>query len=295
MRLMRFLSMPTAASTLGLMAALTLSATSPTLGAQQAPQSIGALLKRPVDATRELNAGDRKTGSLADASLMLEDSSRVELWYFRGTAGQRVTVRQRSEDFDTFMHVGLQGSDEPLVQNDDSEDDGVNSAAELTLPSDGVYVIIANAYDGEGRGAYTVSLEVRPPAAGMTGPFTPARITLRDAEPAQRLGRGQRFGSQLDERDGKMDDGTHFEVWYVQAAAGDTLQLRVESAQFAPALHVGLQGSGSLLGEASGAPASALSVVVPQAGMYAIIVRGATPGATGSYVLEVSGGAPTRR
>lgn len=258
------------------------------LRAQQSTQSIAELLKRPADPARMIGSGETKTGALADASLRLDDSSRVELWYFRGTAGQRVTVRQRSEDFDTFLHVGRQGADEPDIQNDDADDDGVNSAAELTLASDGVYVIIANAFDGEGRGAYTISLEVRDPAPGMSGPATPATVTLREAEPAQRLALGQRFGSQLDPRDPTMDDGSPFELWFVTAAAGDTLHFAVQSSEFPPAIHVGRQGSGSIYAEASDAARAAVRFVAQESGVYSIIVRSTRGTATGSYILELS-------
>lgn len=256
--------------------------------APQAPQSIASLLQRPVDAAREIAAGETKTGALADANPMLDDSSRVDLWYFRGTAGQRVTVRLRSDDFDTFVHVGKQGAEAPEIQNDDADDDGVNSAAELTLPSDGVYVIIANAFDMSGRGAYTVALQVREPAPGMSGPATPASVTLREPEPMQRLALRQRFGSQLDVRDHTMDDGTPFEVWYVQAAAGDTLFLAAQSTEFPPAIHVGRQGSGSVYVEAADAARASVRFLAREAGVYAIIVRSTRATATGSYMLELS-------
>jgi hypothetical protein len=279
MRMIRFLS------TAALAAIVT---TAAPLAAQQSTQTIAALLQRPADATRELAAGTTKSGALTDASPMLSDSSRAELWYFRGTAGQRVTVRLRSDDFDTFVHVGKQGAEEPAIQNDDADDDGVNSAAELTLPSDGVYVIIANAFDASGRGAYSVALEVREPAPGMSGPFTPASVTLRDAEPMQRLAIGQRFGSQIDVRDQTMDDGTPFELWYVQASAGDTLHFAVQSTEFPPAIHVGKQGSGSVYVEAADAARASVRFVARESGVYAIIVRSTRATATGSYILELS-------
>jgi hypothetical protein len=257
------------------------------LAAQQRPEPIDALLKRPVDAARRIAAGESKSGALTDASLMLDDSSRVELWYFEGKEGQRVTVRQRSSEFDSFLHVGRLGAAEPDVQNDDAEDDGLNSAAELTLPADGMYVIVANTFEKNGRGPYTLTLEVREPAPGMSGPQTPATATLREPEPDQRLGLNQRFGSQLDAKDGTMDDGTHFEVWYVQATAGDTLHVEVQSAEFPPAVHVGRQGSGSVLVEATDASKAMLRFNVMESGTLAVIVRSTRPAAVGSYTLHV--------
>lgn len=271
-----------------LLAATIIVASATSLAAQQAPSTIADLLKRTADPAKMIASGETKSAALTDANVTLSDSSRVDLWYFRGTAGQRVRVRMRSDDFDTFLHLGQQGGNEPLVQNDDAGDDGVNSAAELTLPEDGVYVILANAYEASGRGAYTVDLVIREPAPGMSGPVTPATVTLREVDPMQRLGVNQRFGSQLDARDAKMDDGTHFEVWYVTATAGDTLQISASSGAFTPALHFGRQGSGSLIAESVGTGAPALRVVVSESGTYAIVLRSAQPASFGSYILEIT-------
>ncbi len=264
------------------------------LAAQQSPQEIGALLKRPADASKRIANAETKTGALAESSLMLDDSSRVELWYFEGKEGQRVTVRQRSADFDSFLHVGRHGGDEPLVQNDDADDDGLNSAAELTLPGDDLYVIVANTFETKGRGSYTLSLEIKDPAPGMSGPKTPATVTLREIEPMQRLGINQRFASQLDAKDGLMDDGTHFEVWYVQATAGDTLHVQVQSTEFPPAVHVGRQGSGSVMVEAADPASAMLRFNVLESGTLAVIVRSSRPAATGNYTLQVVRAGPPR-
>jgi hypothetical protein len=85
-----------------------------------------------------------------------------------------------------------------------------------------------------------------------------------------------------------MDDGTPFELWYVQASAGDTLHFAVQSTEFPPAIHVGKQGSGSVYVEAADASRASVRFVARESGVYAIIVRSTRATATGSYILELS-------
>lgn len=264
-----------------------------TLHAQQASvTTFGQLLQRPVDAAQMLAPGQSREGTLDAADAMLGDSSRVELWYFEGKKGQRARVMQSSGDFDTYLHLGRHGSDEALADNDDAEG-GTDSEIAITLPDDGVYVIIANAYSGEDLGGYRIELQLQAPAPGMDGPVTPARVMLREAQPTSRLGLGQRFGSQLDPQDLTMDDGAPFELWHITANAGDTLHIAVESAQFAPELYVARQGSERITAEAMDPRRAAVRFNVLESGTYSIVVRGQRRGVTGSYILELSrAGAP---
>lgn len=266
-------------------------ATAP-LNAQSAVSSFAQLLQRPVDNARMLTPGQPRDGALDATDAMLGDSSRVELWYFEGKKGQRARVMQGSGEFDTYVHLGRHGSEETLADNDDAEG-GTDSEIAITLPDDGVYVIIANAYSSEDLGGYRIELQLQEPAPGMDGPVTPARVMLREAQPTSRLGLGQRFGSQLDVQDLTMDDGAPFELWHITANAGDTLHIAVESAQFAPELYVGRQGSERITAEAMDPRRAAVRFNVLESGTYSIVVRGQRRGVTGSYILELSrAGAP---
>ncbi|HRN52785.1 MAG TPA: hypothetical protein PK788_04775 [Gemmatimonadaceae bacterium] len=257
-----------------------------TLGAQAAALSFAQLLDRPVDAAQMLQPGQPRSGTLDANSLRLEDNSRVQLWYFEGKKGERARVAQRSDVFDTFLALGLHGASSPVAENDD-DGGSTNSEIAITLPEDGVYVVIANAYSPDDLGAYSVALELAPPAPGMGGPVTPRRLLLREPTELSRLGVNQRFGSQLDAQDLKMDDGTPFELWHVTLGAGDTLEVIVESSQFAPFLHVGRQGSELVTAQSVHPNRAAVRVVVSEAGVYAIIVGGQTASSAGSYVLEL--------
>jgi hypothetical protein len=263
------------------------------LGAQGGVTTFAQLLRRPTDAARMLAPGQAREGTLDAADVMLGDSSHVELWYFEGKKGQRARLMQRSGDFDTYLHLGRHGGDAALADNDDGPD-GTDSEIAITLPEDGVYVVIANAYSSADLGGYRVELQLEAPAPGMDGPVTPSRVMLREARPESRLGLGQRFGSQLDAQDQTMDDGVPFELWHITASAGDTLYIAVESAQFRPELYVARQGSERMTAEAMDPRRAVVRFNVLEGGTYSIVVRGQVQGVSGSYILELSrAGAPT--
>lgn len=263
------------------------------LAAQASVVTLAQVLQRPADPTRMLSAGQSRSSALDAADAMVSDSSRIEPWYFEGRKGQRVRIRQHSAEFDTYVHLGRQGGEAMIADNDDGPD-GTDSEISITLPDDGVYVVVANAYSAADLGGYSIELQVEAPEPGMDGPVTPARVMLREAKPTTRLGVGQRFASQFDAQSPAMDDGTTFELWHVTLEAGDTLMVAVETAQFAPAVHVGRQGREGVLAEGADARRAAVRVVVRESGVYTIVVRSQHPGATGNYVLELSrAGTPT--
>ena len=74
---------------------------------------------------------------------------------FEGTAGNTVTIRMQSEDFDTVMALlGPDGTE--LAVNDDA-DRSLNSRIVYELPSNGTYTVLARSFGGNG-GSYTVTV-----------------------------------------------------------------------------------------------------------------------------------------
>lgn len=263
--------------------ALVASATS--LAAQQPVLSPGEVLSLPADPTRMIVSGETKRAALASTDRMLADSSHFGRWQFEGKRGERVTVTQRSEAFDTYLFVGKQGASEVLEQNDDAED--TNSEIELTLPEDGVYVIIAGSFAPRETGDYTLALTIREPLAGMSGAVTVETVLLREADPLLRVGLDRRMGSQLDARDPRMDDSTHFELWYFAANAGDEISVALESSQFSGALFVGPQG-GRETATGSVGRRPQVNLTAQASGTYVIVVKGNTARDLGSYMLDLT-------
>lgn len=255
------------------------------LEAQASVMNASAVLSLPSPPARMLTAGETRRSALLSTDAMLADSSHFGRWSFTGTRGQRVTVTQRSDAFDTYLLVGKQDASDVAAENDDSE--GTNSEVTLTLPEDGVYVIIAASFAPKETGEYSITLAVREPLPGMTGPVTPETVLLREPDPMQRVGLDRRMGSQLDARDARMDDSTHYELWYFNANAGDQISVALESSEFSGAVFVGPQGGREV---ATGSVGQRPSVTfTPQAsGTVVIVVKGNTAADRGSYMLDIA-------
>lgn len=276
------------------LAALTLSIVASDVHAQQRPVELHDVIKMPVDASRNIASGETKRAALAATDGMLSDSTYFARWYFTGAKGQRVRINQASDVFDTMLHLAQHGAAEVDAQNDDAN--GTNSEVTFTLPSDGTYVIVANSFDKMATGDYTLTLEIRDPAPGLSGPVTTTTVLLREVEPLQRLGIGTRMGSQIGATDTQLDDSTQVELWYVNATAGEALTITLETREFPGVLHFGKQSGHVLLGsDAVAAGRAQLVVNIPETGAYVIVVQSAQRGARGSYMIETARAVPTRR
>jgi hypothetical protein len=137
------------------------SAAAGSLDAWQAIASITA----PADTTQvgpePILAGEQRLGQLAEGDRQAAVGYTLfDLWSYVARAGETVTLRMRSDDFDTELHVGWgpHGTWEALGSDDDGGD-GTNSELTVTFPSDGEYHILARALFPGDTGVYTLSVE----------------------------------------------------------------------------------------------------------------------------------------
>ena len=111
---------------------------------------------------RAITLGQSITGALDPSDAMLEDGSHYDIYTFSGTAGQRIRVMLRSEEFDSYVAFGPWDGDDDemsITESDDDSGGGLDSLLELTLPSSGEYAIRANSLNPGELGMYTVILE----------------------------------------------------------------------------------------------------------------------------------------
>lgn len=111
--------------------------------------------------TRPITAGEAMTGELDEADAILEaDQSYYELWTYQGHEGEQLRINMDAEDFDTFVAIGqMNGGEFEEIATMDDGGEGTNSLLEVTLPSDGEYVIRANSFSAEETGTYTLRVE----------------------------------------------------------------------------------------------------------------------------------------
>lgn len=90
-------------------------------------------------------------------AVLPSDGSLYDEYTFEGQAGQSVTIRIESQDFDPY--VALFGPNGRLVaENDDASRVDKNAGITVTLPMAGVYRVVVNAYDNTGRGQYLLTV-----------------------------------------------------------------------------------------------------------------------------------------
>lgn len=109
-----------------------------------------------------LRIGELVRGEIRPGEARLTGLERgFQAWTFEGRAGDRLRIRMRSDAFDTYLSLGREnarGDYEELAANDDAPDDGLNSLIEITLPTDGTYVLHASPLSDRGSGPYTLEI-----------------------------------------------------------------------------------------------------------------------------------------
>lgn len=97
-------------------------------------------------------------GSLDEQdSVLPSDGSLYDDYTFDGEAGQSISIRLESQDFDPYLAI-FTPNGRLLAENDDASSSTKNSAITVTLPVPGRYRVVVNAYDNTGRGEYSLTV-----------------------------------------------------------------------------------------------------------------------------------------
>lgn len=93
------------------------------------------------------------SGELTDEDIRLaSDDSPLMYHQFSGSQGQFVNILATSPDFDAYLFL-LDPEGNVIAQDDDSGGN-LNAFLETELPESGLYTIVVNAFDAQGRGRY---------------------------------------------------------------------------------------------------------------------------------------------
>jgi hypothetical protein len=113
----------------------------------------------PTAIVGTIRPGLTVSAALTSSDAKLGDDSYYRDYTYQGRAGERLTVTLRSAAFDTYLHVGrLDNGRFVSIDTDDDGAGGTDSKLEVTLPSDGTYVIRANSLSAGASGAFTLTL-----------------------------------------------------------------------------------------------------------------------------------------
>lgn len=106
-------------------------------------------------------AGDRVRGRLSSSDPSLDNGAAYHLYTYQGRRGERLTITQRSTDFDGMLVLGMRGGRHGIgtvLTRDDDSGGGRDARIDFTLPSDGEFVVRVNPLLPS-NGTYTLEVE----------------------------------------------------------------------------------------------------------------------------------------
>jgi hypothetical protein len=202
----------------------------------------------------DIEAGEIVAGALTDDQL----SAR---YVFAGTAGDQVGATLTSHAFDAFLR--LEAPDGAEIASNDDTDGSLNSAISgVILPEDGDYTLVVESANGEGTGAYELTLNY----------FSVRTIAYGDVI------------------EGELSSDVSSDVYQFEGQEDDVIGIRMASSDFDA--YVALTDSDLTelaSDDDSGGERNALlaGYMLPETGTYLITARSYQPTAEGAYTLAL--------
>jgi hypothetical protein len=138
-----------------------------------------------------------KQDTLAPGDAVLQiDQTLYDEYTFEGEAGQQVEITLESTDFDPYL-ILVDPNQTIIAENDDVVTGSQNSQITITLPQNGTYTVIANAYQEGGQGEYTlmVTSSLRASLASPNTQDGAEEISEEASEELNRSGSVSEFGT----------------------------------------------------------------------------------------------------
>ena len=108
------------------------------------------------DSSRLLENVER--GALEEGDRIIEeDGSFYDSYPLEAKSGESFTIALESTEFDAFVAL-IDSEGNIIMQNDDISEEDSNSRIRVTIPENGVYNVIVNAYDEGGTGQYVLTV-----------------------------------------------------------------------------------------------------------------------------------------
>ncbi|MDJ0510596.1 MAG: trypsin-like peptidase domain-containing protein [Crocosphaera sp.] len=99
------------------------------------------------------------TANFKQGDKTLPNNSYYHIYSFSGRAGQEVTIEMDSQSLDANLMLLLPDEEKLIAQNDDISANNFNAKIQVELPSNGVYVILANTFEPGEKGSYRLSVK----------------------------------------------------------------------------------------------------------------------------------------
>ena len=108
------------------------------------------------DSSRLLENVERGTLEEGDR-IIEEDGSFYDSYPLEAKSGESFTIALESDEFDAFVAL-IDAKGNIIEQNDDINEENSNSRIRVTIPENGLYNVIVNAYDEGGTGDYILTV-----------------------------------------------------------------------------------------------------------------------------------------
>lgn len=256
-----------------------------------APTVSGASILRDwLPGAPRIRAGQRLDGMLDDRSPLMDDRSHFQIYSFQGEAGERITIKLDSDDFDAFL--GLLRTDDgvnPLWEQDDDSGQGTNAQITVDVPADGVYGIVVNTLRPRSTGSFTLEViegDALDPVLSNEQIFSP--MLAAAAHPVRA---GLEVVGILDDASATLEDGSPVQLWRYRARAGERISVSMRSEDFDTYLQAGfINDPTSRRSNDDAGPEttnSRIVIEVDRDGELVIVANSFSEGARGSYTLVV--------
>ncbi len=227
------------------------------------------------------NANIRKeNGSLAPTDGTLNAGEYFDAYTLEGQAGQRVSITQWSEDFDTYLMLETPSGE--VYANDDAG--GLKfSAIRMALPESGTYRILATSFEGAQTGNYELKI-------------------AQSAEVVARIEQGN-----LAEGDTVGGNGAFEDTITVQGQRGQRLMVQMKSNEIDSLVRVYapdgtfVENDDACFSTLAGLyneeanPDSLLTTNLAVDGEYRIVATSFEPSLSGNYMLVIDQADPAER
>jgi hypothetical protein len=255
----------------------------PPPGAGPSPASRGGGVLQPdATATGVLDEGDRRA-----PYNQRQQNALYDVWTYRGTGGEPLTLSLRSDDFDTFLRLYRweAGRWQLLSSNDDEAGGETNSRVAVTLPADGEYQVHTAAFRENAAGAYTLTVIRGPDPASAVAAAPPA-----DPDELPFLAPGGGKEGELAAGDAVGEDGASYDAYRYFASAGETATFELATEYFDAVLRIGVRQDGvwrevARDDDGGGGTQSELTITFPAQAEYELRAGAVAAGAAGPYSL----------
>ncbi|WP_121116653.1 pre-peptidase C-terminal domain-containing protein [Croceibacterium ferulae] len=219
------------------------------------------------------------TGTLANGDATLDSGEFYDSYDIDGRAGDILTVRVGSSDFDAYVFV--RGPQDSAFSNDDAEGGGSDAGLTVTLPADGTYTIFATSYASGETGSYRLVSSLDRAGSGA--------VTGAGAGGAGVLVAGGRAQGTLAAGDDTLQGGEFVDSFTLQGEPGSRVVLNMRSDTFDTYLHVsGDDGYEVFNDDAPGGSGdSQLEAQFPASGRLSLLATSFAAGEQGAYTITM--------